>query len=307
MIDILLAAYNGERYIGEQIESILGQTYQDWFLYIKDDCSTDGTLNIALKYEKKYSEKIRVIRAQKPSGSARNNFFSMIGLAGSSYIMTCDQDDVWLPDKIETTYRAMKEAESKDSHVPVLVHTDLKVTDDDLNIISPSLFKMQDLDCRRDRLNNLLTQNIVTGCTVMINRSLAEYIKQVPRQAVMHDWWMALIASALGKIVFIDKSTVLYRQHKGNQVGAKNVKSLEYILKRINSVESIKSGLRDTYIQAGGLLEAMGKYMNEYDYDMVKEYSSLIEAGKLQKLKTLKKYGFWKNNFTRKLGQLFFC
>ncbi|MDD4782006.1 MAG: glycosyltransferase, partial [Tissierellia bacterium] len=129
MIDILLASYNGEKYIGEQIESILNQTYQDWFLYIKDDCSIDNTLDIALEYERKYIDKIKVIKSDIPSGSAKNNFFSMLPYSQNDYIMTCDQDDIWLPNKIELTFNKMKDVEKENSNIPILIHTDLKVVD----------------------------------------------------------------------------------------------------------------------------------------------------------------------------------
>jgi glycosyltransferase involved in cell wall biosynthesis len=128
----------------------------------------------------------------------------MFQYAKSDYVMTCDQDDVWMHDKIEITYEKMKEAERKYKNVPILVHTDLKVVDENLNLISESLMKMQNLDSSRDKINNLLVQNIVTGCTAMVNQKLISYIKSVPKHAIMHDWWMALIASSLGRVEFIE-------------------------------------------------------------------------------------------------------
>ncbi len=307
MIDILLASYNGERYIAEQIESIINQTYKDWFLYIKDDCSTDNTLSIILDYEKKYKDKIKVILSDEPSGSAKNNFFSMLKYATNEYIMTCDQDDIWLPDKVEITYNKMKEAEGKSKDVPILVHTDLKVVDENLNIISKSLLKMQKLDSSRDKINNLLVQNIVTGCTIMVNRILLNYIKNQPKQAVMHDWWMALIAACLGKIEFINEPTVLYRQHVKNEVGAKDVKSFNYILNRLNNLDVVKSSLNDTYLQASELIMLIGESIKEEDKYIIRLYSQLPRYGKLKKLNILLKYNLLKNNFCRKLGQLIFC
>ncbi len=307
MIDILLAAYNGERYISEQIESIINQTYTDWILYIKDDCSTDRTVDIVREYEKKYSEKIKVIVSDKPSGSAKDNFFSMLKYSKNNYIMTCDQDDVWLPDKIEITYGKMKETERVYKEVPILVHTDLKVVDENLDIISDSLLKMQNLDSGRDKLNNLLVQNVVTGCTVMVNKKLLEYIKTIPKYAVMHDWWMALIASSLGKIVFIEKPTVLYRQHKYNDVGAKDVKSANYILKRLSNINQIKKSIRDTYLQSGEILDLLGRFIEKDRYLIIEQYSLMIKFNKLKKIQVLLKYKLCKNSLTRVLGQIVFC
>ncbi len=307
MIDILLASYNGEKYIAEQIESILNQTYKDWFLYIKDDCSTDNTINIINAYEKRYKDKIRVILSDKPSGSAKDNFFSMLQYSKSDYIMTCDQDDVWIPEKIEITYNKMKEAENAYKDIPILVHTDLKVADENLNVISDSLLKMQNLDSSRDKLNNLLVQNIVSGCTVMVNRELLDYIKIIPKYAIMHDWWMALIASSLGKIEFIEKPTVLYRQHKYNDVGAKNVNSTNYILERLNNINDIKKSIRDTYLQSEEILNSLGNLIDKNNYLIVNQYSLMTKFNKLKKILILLKYKFWKNSLVKALGQIIFC
>jgi len=308
MVDILLAAYNGEKYIAEQIDSILNQTFEDWFLYIKDDCSTDNTLDIILKYESQYSNKIRVIKSDEATGSAKDNFFSMFRYSTSDYMMTCDQDDVWLPNKIEVTYNKMKEtAEKSNMDIPLLVHTDLKVVDENLNLISDSLFKMQNLNSGRDNINNLLVQNIVTGCTVMVNKKLLSHMNIIPEHAVMHDWWLALIASALGKIVFIEIPTVLYRQHKKNEVGAKNVNRLNYILKRLGNTKQIKKTILDTYIQTSELLDVLDSRINKSDYEMLNRYSSFLEYNKVKKIKLLKKYGLWKNSAVRVIGQILFC
>lgn len=307
MIDILLASYNGEKYIAEQIESILDQTYKDWFLYIKDDCSTDNTVNIINAYEKRYRDKIKVVVSDKPTGSAKDNFFSILQYSKSDYIMTCDQDDVWIPEKIEITYNKMKEAENSYKDIPILVHTDLKVADENLNIISDSLLKMQNLDSSRDKLNNLLVQNIVTGCTVMVNRKLLDYIMTIPKNAIMHDWWMALIAASLGKIKFIEKPTVLYRQHNHNDVGAKNVNSANYILKRLSNINDIKKSISDTYLQSEEILNSMGSLIDKNNYLIVNQYSLMTKFNKLKKIQILLKYKLWKNSLVRVLGQIIFC
>lgn len=304
MIDILLASYNGEKYIAEQIDSILNQTYKDWFLYIKDDCSTDNTVKIIMDYEKEYKDKIKVILSDKPSGSAKNNFFSMFEYSNSDYIMTCDQDDVWLPDKIEITLEGMKEAEQENNSIPILVHTDLKVVDENLNVFSDSLFKMQNLDNERYKLNYLLTQNIVTGCTVMANKALLNHTKINPNDAIMHDWWMALIAASLGKIVFIDKATVMYRQHERNSVGAKNVRSIDYIKVKISNIDNIKKSIKDTYVQADKLLEAIGAFINSNNYDTIQQYSLMKNNRKTKKVYIMVKYKYWKKGLIRNLGQV---
>lgn len=251
MITILMATYNGEEYIAEQIESILNQTESCWKLIIQDDCSSDGTAKIAQAYAERYPSMIKFKERETSSGSAKNNFSSMLQFSDSEYTMTCDQDDVWLPKKIELTLKKMQELEVKyGKDKPLLVHTDLKVVDEKLKAIDNSLFHQQNLDSSRDKFNNLLVQNIVTGCTMMVNHALIVLADKVPEQAIMHDRWFALLASAFGKIGFISEPTVLYRQHDHNEIGSENTRSFQYNLKRMLSKERSKSVLRNTYLQA---------------------------------------------------------
>lgn len=307
MVTILLATYNGERYLEEQIESILQQTYADWELIIRDDCSSDDTAVIALKYVQQNPDKIRFVKRDFPSGSAKNNFFSMLKLAKSEYVMTCDQDDVWLPTKVEVTMSEMHRLEVEEGYNrPLLVHTDLEVVDYNLSVIAESMFKLQNLDNRRNKLNNLLVQNIVTGCTTKVNRALLDMVDEAPKEAMMHDWWFALIACAFGKIGFVDQSTVLYRQHGSNEVGAKDTRSLCYNLKRLSETKQSMQVLQDTYLQAQAFLKIYGEMLLPQFLELVKEYSSIPSYGKIFRLQKINKYHFWKAGFARKCGQVLF-
>lgn len=307
MIDILLAAFNGEEYISQQIDSIINQTYSDWKLYISDDCSTDSTLEIVKSYIEKHPSKIFLIENTKSSGSAMNHFFRLLQHAKSNYIMFCDQDDVWLPDKIILTLEKMKESENNyDKDKPILIYTDLIVADEKLNVISNSMFKYQSLRINNNKLNALLAQNNVTGCTVMINKKLLEIVKNnIPKSSIMHDWWLALVAATFGDVVFIDKPTVLYRQHSNNQVGAKNTRNIFYIINCING-KKIKKDINNTYIQARCLLDI---YNNEISLEKIKIISAYVEIPmlcKINKIMYLYKYGFLKKSIVRKIGQIIY-
>ena len=305
VVTILMAAYNGEKYISEQIESILNQTYGSWKLVIQDDCSTDKTCEIAGQYVRRYYGRISLIRRKTPSGSAKDNFFSMLRYADTEYIMTCDQDDVWLPYKIEVTLQKMRELEEKaGSGRPLLVHTDLRVADSGLDLLADSFMAYQKLDGRRNGLNNLLIQNIVTGCSLMINRSLADMVSEIPEKAIMHDWWFALIASAFGSIGFVDKSTVLYRQHPGNEVGAKNTGSAIYKLRRLLQAEQLQSALNATYAQAGQFMDMYREGLSEGQVKMITAYLSIPGLNKIDRVKTIRRYKFWKTGLFRRFGQI---
>jgi hypothetical protein len=136
--------------------------------------------------------------------------------------MFCDQDDIWLPDKIELTLNTMKAAEQTWPNLPLLVHTDLKIVDETLAPIAESFWKLHGIlpesDCQ---LKKIIYKNIVTGCTVMINKKAKEISLPFPLEVSVHDWWIALNVVKHGKIIHIKTPTVLYRQHAANLIGAK--------------------------------------------------------------------------------------
>ena len=179
MISIIMAVYNGERYLSEQIDSILAQSHSEFSLHIRDDASSDNTWDILTKYEQRYPDKIKISRRDRDnnSGSAKHNFLGMMVNIKDDYIMLCDQDDVWLPDKIKKTFEKMKEMEGKyGTETPIMVHTDLQVVDQDLKILNPSYKQAMNSNFNRTDFHQVLIQNILTGCTAMYNRSLSSYM-----------------------------------------------------------------------------------------------------------------------------------
>ena len=224
IIDILLATYNGENYIAEQIESILAQSDTQWKLLIHDDGSTDDTVDIIKDYEQRFPEKVHFINDGVIAGGAEANFSHLMDISTSPYIMFCDQDDFWEIDKVAVSLEAMSDLEQQyGSNTPLLIHTDMSVVGNNLNTIHPSYWSYQGLSSRFSQpptgLNRLLLQNVVTGCTVLFNRELLRLALPMPKGVVMHDWWVALVASAFGVIHTIDQQTIRYRQHNGNTLG----------------------------------------------------------------------------------------
>ena len=206
MIDILMATYNGEKFIREQIDSIINQSYSDWHLIISDDCSSDNTVNIIKKYKAKYPDKISIYENTVRSGSAKANFYRLLSHINNEYVMFADQDDVWLPEKISITLAMMQSYEKVyGSHNPVLVHTDLYVVDESLHRVYDSLFDMQNMNYTRNGFNNILVQNIVTGCTVMINQALVRHLYEIPVKSVMHDMWFALVLFCIDSMAIMLK------------------------------------------------------------------------------------------------------
>lgn len=167
---ILLATYNGEKYIGEMIDSILNQDYENFVIVLSDDASSDSTPEILEEYAQRYSQKVNLYHSGMHFGCAQKHFMHLLRqFSDYSHIMFCDQDDIWHKDKISKTMKKMVELEKDhDISVPILVHTDLRVVDSNLNEIAPSFCKYSNLNGNRLAVNQLLVQNVVTGCTVMI-------------------------------------------------------------------------------------------------------------------------------------------
>lgn len=301
MVSILLAVYNGEKYLKQQIESILAQSYNDFKIVIRDDGSTDNSVKIINDFCNKYPEKISLISGA-PTGSAKGNFAALLNACDDDYIMFCDQDDVWYPYKIELTLNLMKRTEANNKALPVLIHTNLAVADENLNVISSSFFDFQKLSPVM-LLPQLLVQNNVTGCTVMINRALKEKCGMIPDDCIMHDWWLALVATAFGRVNHIWESTIYYRQHSGNQVGAKASYGLAFIKRKLATLGEVRKNYNATYTQANAFLKQYGDLLKKQQYDLIKTYCEIPKMCKFKKIKTVRKYGFKKCTRLRVIGQ----
>ncbi|MBL6904647.1 MAG: glycosyltransferase family 2 protein [Gammaproteobacteria bacterium] len=230
-IAVLLSTYNGERFLGEQLNSLLAQSYSNFILVVRDDGSSDGTVAILEGYALANPGQIHLLPRDDENKGASGGFAFLIdyvlqnktaiGLE-SAYMMFCDQDDTWFPDKIEKQVAAMIDAEADgDSAQAVLVHSDLEVVSEQNTVIAKSLIRYQGLEIERNSFENLVISNLVTGCTALINEALAAKALPIAANAIMHDWWLGLIAAAFGRIVYMDMPLVHYRQHGNNTIGAK--------------------------------------------------------------------------------------
>ncbi len=302
-LSILLATYNGEKYLKEQLDSILRQTTTNWHLYIHDDNSTDDTVHIIKEFISRYPEKMTHFDDEISFGSALANFGYLMEKVSSEHLMFCDQDDVWKRDKIEITLEQMKEAERLYHDKPILVHTDLEVVDEKLNSIDNSLMHYQNLNPAKKSFSNLVIQNNITGCTVMINRALADMALPIPREAVMHDWWIALVASAFGEIVFVPASTICYRQHSANDTGAKAF-DIGFLMREFKGLlHSDKEEIFGKYLlQAEKFLERYGDRLDSDKKMALEDFCTIYTQTKLQRITTITKHRFYKQGLLRNIG-----
>lgn len=237
-IAILMATYNGERYLSEQIESIIGQTYKNWLLYIKDDQSTDATLDIVQKYVS-VDERIILLDSHSKYG-AKRNFISMMQEVDADYYMFADQDDVWFSNKVENAISTLIELEKDNQETPLVVHTDLNVVDSNLSMICPSLWQMFRIDPNLlNNFNRLGGHCLVTGCTMAFNRKAKEVSLPMADSAIMHDVWMALkVYQNNGLIVGLSQPSIYYRQHNNNTLGAKDFRT-NYVFNKLKRLRGV--------------------------------------------------------------------
>lgn len=240
-ISILLSTYNSEAFLQDQINSILGQTYKDWILYIRDDGSKDNTISIIDDYCRKFNN-IILFKDGSSNLGAKNSFMTLLTKVNSPYYMFCDHDDVWLPLKIEKTLNKMVEIETIHPSKPILIFTDVKVVDHNLNMIAKSLWSYQKTSPNYAKNIYLLSiSNPVTGCTIMINHNAKEISLPMSSKSLMHDLWIALKVSHYGIVDFIIDPTVLYRQHFHNVVGAKEA-SVKYYFNKLVQLHTVIKG-----------------------------------------------------------------
>ena len=266
---------------------------------------------------------------QSPSGQSPSG----------QYYMFADQDDIWHPDKVEKTLAAMREAEaaavsgeaeaavSEDDEkaensactVPLLVHCDMRVVDEEEQEIAPSYVKYQQMSPERCRLNQLLVQNNVTGGAMMMNEALVRLIlsRPLPRHAVMHDHWIALAAAAFGKVIFLDEALYDYRQHGSNVLGAAKGSRVREVLDRLGlfrkdgktkkEMDRYSSGVYTAlFRQAAEFGRQYGKELSPKQVKLLQAFVSLRKMNRAQKIFTILKYGFTFNRLHRTVGECMF-
>lgn len=283
-IDILMATYNGERYIKAQIESLLCQTYRDWHLIARDDGSMDKTVNILCEYKKRFPGRISILENKERLGASLN-FGESLKKSTASYVMFCDQDDLWLPEKIKMSFDRMLELEAKyGKEKPLLLFTDLTVVDKELNVMAKSFWEYEGLNPDNTTINRLLIQNVVTGCTTIMNKKLKDLSIPIPPDAIIHDWWTALVASVFGHIEYIRVPTVLYRQHGRNDVGAKKRGLLEALRRSVTFGTSMNKLME---LKSKTQIQALSFYRNYQNFSLedneklslIKMYSEMSKMG----------------------------
>ena len=311
-IAICMATYNGEEYLCEQIDSILKQSYPNWVLFIRDDCSTDNTTALIQEYSDKHPDRIKLVPYETTDlgfgKGAAYNFMACLKYASSfsefSYFMFSDQDDVWLPNKIKMTLGCAKKVEKKHSG-PILVHTDLTVTNKNLDVISNSFVSYSKIFPHTKDLNHLLVENNITGCTMLWNRNLNSIISFNCKGLFYHDWWVGLIACCFGFTYFFNKPTILYRQHNSNTIGANNESlSFKTITRKLSNFNNFKTVLSKKTLQSSVFLNAYRSLLSPLQRKTIAEFSEINSLSKAKKIYRLIHNRYLSYGIIRKIGQI---
>lgn len=288
-VQVLLSSYNGEKYLAAQLESILAQDYEKISILIRDDGSTDRTLEIIQYYADKYANIAYYVGKNL---GVQQSFFQLMQHADkmADYYAFSDQDDVWLPEKIR---QAVQLLEKQDQSLPLLYASKTTLVDAELKEI-PIRKKRVKI---RPEFGNALVENVCTGCTEVFNRRLLELVtKQTPTYAIMHDWWLYLCATAFGWVYYDVNSYILYRQHGNNQVGSS-----------VSFVDDWSRRFKNFKRSNGALRKQVAEFQKIYGSDYEKSKYAAWVAGYKYKLDYRRKLIFSKEIFRQgKLDDLIF-
>ncbi|MDN6093072.1 MAG: glycosyltransferase family 2 protein [Lactococcus raffinolactis] len=291
-INIVMSTYNGEQFLAEQIDSIQQQTFKDWQLLIRDDGSSDQTPEIIKSFVAQDPRIVFINEHDRENFGVIKNFFTLIKHDIAYYYFFSDQDYVWLEDKLETMLAAARQYPDQ---LPLMVYTDLCVVDQNLQVMNQSMIRSQSHHANTELVQEL-TENTVTGGVAMINHALAERWRTLDN-IIVHDWYLAVLATAIGKLVHIDQPGELYRQHDNNVLGART------FTKRLKTWLSGPSKMLEKYwwlihasqAQADKILQE--NELGDEQEAVIRNYIALERLPLSQRIRVLRQYKYAKNKW----------
>ena len=310
---IALATWNGERYLEEFLASVRDQSSTDWLLLVRDDGSTDAT-PVILDEAESADSRIVVLRDGGGRLGVTENFAALLQAAcdrGADYVFLADQDDVWQAGKVLKQMDAMQDTEKRvPANTPVLVYSDLTVTDEHLRVTGESFMRdaLSSFD-ERSLLRTLLAHNVIPGCAMLLNRELLRFSLPMPAPAPVHDWWIALCAAVAGECVAIPDRTILYRQHGANAIGAIDCRDTFSSVKRlpIGSFRRWLSVFADHVEQTNELRHRLHERSPKHANDATRLLDDFCDAcgerlSFLRRISRIRKLGLPQTEFTRRLA-----
>lgn len=293
-IAILMSTYNGEKYLTEQIKSLKAQTLKNWDLYIRDDGSTDKTLEI-ISNQVESDQRIHYVPDSEKHLRPMRSFFKLLNEISADYYFFCDQDDFWLPNKLELM---MTEIGDKDNHIPQLLYCGLRCVDQNLK---PLVNDFENLPGKINGKSRFIG-NDMPGCVMLLNKNLRDLIINYTKNyenIIMHDWWIALVAEAFGNVSFLDKKLILYRQHGDNSIGAGvNGGVIKKIFKK-NVLKKQKNLIRITYFQTMQFYLSYKEILTSEYIRFLRDYMKCKDFNVIYRKHFLKKYNLGGSTWLR--------
>ena len=307
-IDVLLAVYNGERFLPPLLQSLTAQDDPSFTVLIQDDGSTDGSPAL-LSAMTEQDDRFRPTGENGRHLGVKGNFISLIRQARGDYTALCDQDDEWEPSRLSRCRQALEQAEARwGADTPLLVHSDCRLVDAEGHLLQESFFRHQGWDPAAVTLPRLMVQNNVTGCTLMMNAALRRLVAEHadPDSMHMHDWFIALTAAAFGHIVLLDEPLVRYRQHGVNVMGASRQTLLQRGMKALGAWQKGKERIALTYRHTRAFREAYGALLPDEAAAVIDRYLATERMGKIRRVMAVRRGGYTMQSRITRMGQLLF-
>lgn len=303
-VEVLLATRDSGRFLGELLDSLANQSFRDFHLVVSDDCSQDNTLAILEAAGPRFAHPPEVILRTAPSGSACANFAGMLAKSRADYVFLADHDDVWLPEKISRGLDRMRTLESEiGRETPILVHGDLTPTNAAREEISTSFWAFKAITpAYGAKLNTALMHPTVTGCTAVMNRALVAQTGAIPSGAVMHDWWINLVAASFGRVDWDPVPQILYRIH-GNNASNPEATTVIRALSQRRRVASGRQWIRLRLAQGQVFLATYRDELPAESLRVLEAFAAIPSAGPISRRWRLIAGGFrspdlWRNAAT---------
>lgn len=294
-VAILMSTYNGAKYLNDQIDSLIRQDFQNWKLYIRDDGSTDNTISVIKQYVKS-DNRIKYIDDDKKGLKPAKSFFYLLKLINADYYFFCDQDDYWLPNKLSLMLTKI----DKNGDIPQLLYCGLKCVNSNLLPIQSNFEEIVGKCYGKNRFIG----NDMPGCVMLINKKLRDLtISYLPSSGfIMHDWWISLIAESFGKVTFLNKKLIYYRQHSNNTIGSgKSGNDLKKMFEK-GAFNKQQKLVQQTFIQNRTFLNQFKNLLPQEYKDFLNDFVDCKQKGVSYRVNFFIKYHLRQVNNIRTLS-----
>lgn len=301
-VTVVMATYQQERFVAQQIESLLSQIGVHTELLIRDDGSTDATRNILQQYQKEFPD--RIVLLEGPHLGAMHSFQALLQHAKGEWVALSDGDDVWLPHRCQSSLQELRLAEAiYGSETPLAVCSDAFLVDEELRFLDgKTLWSTHGTPSNWNSLEKLLVHNACCGATLLCNRALLEAALPIPEEAIWHDGWLALCAATLGKVILHQDPLILYRQHEQNAVGVRSFPERVWKQGRKELGRALER-LRKSCLQAHILYERYQTRITPKKGKLLQDYAAILKGARSPG-RTLFKHRCWKPTFIYRVGQI---